>query len=77
MVKRGETVTHKTYIAGVAVEIEGTGATETLYLLKDHLGSTDVITDELQGGLLRCLRVGPRRSDRKPRIEIAPLVDER
>ncbi|WP_127077260.1 RHS repeat-associated core domain-containing protein [Rhodomicrobium lacus] len=47
VVKRGSTVTHKTYIAGVAVEIEGTGATETLYLLKDHLGSTDVITDAM------------------------------
>jgi hypothetical protein len=27
----------------------GKRATETLYLLKDHLGSTDVITDALLG----------------------------
>ena len=47
VVESGTTVTHKTYIGGAAVVIETTSApasTETVYLLHDHLGSTDVIT---------------------------------
>jgi RHS repeat-associated protein len=48
VVESGTTVKHKTYIGGVAVVIETTStptASETIYLLHDHLGSTDVITD--------------------------------
>jgi RHS repeat-associated protein len=48
VVTSGTTVTHKTYVAGVAVVIETTSvptSTQTIYFLKDHLGSTDVITD--------------------------------
>ena len=47
VVESGTTVTHKTYIGGAAVVIEVTSApasTETIYLLHDHLGSTDIIT---------------------------------
>jgi RHS repeat-associated protein len=47
VIESGTTVTHKTYIGGAAVVIEVTSApasTETVYLLHDHLGSTDVIT---------------------------------
>jgi YD repeat-containing protein len=47
VIESGTTVTHKTYIGGAAVVIEVTSApasTETIYLLHDHLGSTDVIT---------------------------------
>ncbi len=48
VVETGTTVTHKTYIGGVAVVIEVTStpaSSQTVYLLHDHLGSTDVITD--------------------------------
>jgi RHS repeat-associated protein len=48
VVTSGTTVTHKTYIAGIAVVLETTStptSTQTIYLLKDHLGSTDVVTD--------------------------------
>ncbi len=48
MVESGTTVTHKTYIGGAAVVIEVTStpaSSQTIYLLHDHLGSTDVITD--------------------------------
>jgi len=48
VVTSGTTVTHKTYIGGAAVVLEVTStptSSTTLYLLHDHLGSTDVVTD--------------------------------
>ncbi|MGO9986640.1 MAG: RHS repeat domain-containing protein [Rhodomicrobium sp.] len=48
VVTSGTTVTHKTYIGGAAVVLETTStpaSASTVYLLHDHLGSTDVITD--------------------------------
>ncbi len=48
VVESGTTVTHKTYIGGAAVVLETTStptSTQTAYMLHDHLGSTDVITD--------------------------------
>jgi RHS repeat-associated protein len=48
VVESGTTVTHKTYIGGAAVVLEVTStptSSTTLYLLHDHLGSTDVVTD--------------------------------
>jgi RHS repeat-associated protein len=48
VVESGTTVTHKTYIGGAAVVLEVTStptSSTTLYLLHDHLGSTDAVTD--------------------------------
>lgn len=46
-VTAGTLVEHKHYIGGVAIHTKrSTGANDTRYLHKDHLGSTDVITDE-------------------------------
>ena len=49
MIASGTTVKAKTYIAGIAVVTEpvsgGGGAADTMYMLRDHLGSTDVVTD--------------------------------
>jgi hypothetical protein len=48
VVTSGTTVTHKTYIGGAAVVLEVTStptSSQTIYLLHDHLGSTDVVTD--------------------------------
>jgi len=48
LVESGTRVTHKTYVGGAAAAIEVTSTpafSQTIYLLHDHLGSTDVITD--------------------------------
>ncbi len=48
VVMAGGATRHKITVAGVAMVIETTAptpASETRYLLKDHLGSTDVVTD--------------------------------
>ena len=48
VIATGTTVKAKTYIAGIAVVTEpvsGGGAADTMYMLRDHLGSTDVVTD--------------------------------